>query len=176
MTRLLLAGAIVLGAASCADVVAETAQPHRDTVRPDGGLDLTDPTTTTTTTTVVVVASTLPRRQVSRTKPAPSSSRPPTARAGGGDPPVISDNTAERGDLLMRIARCEGYPRFVHADHGPTSTASGGLGFLDSTWNNYKGYPRAMDAPWEIQLERGAADLARLGTRPWNASKSCWSR
>lgn len=78
------------------------------------------------------------------------------------------------GDLLTRIARCEGYPRYVNSDHPGPSSASGKYGYLDSTWNNYRGYPSAKDAPESVQDERAAADLARLGTRPWASSRGCW--
>lgn len=101
----------------------------------------------TTTTTVAVTTTTQP---------------PPP-------PPRVSS-------IRDRIARCEGWPRYVHRDHGPRSTASGKFGFLDSTWNGYGGYRRAMDAPEHVQDAAFDALYARAGTRPWNASRRCWQR
>jgi hypothetical protein len=40
------------------------------------------------------------------------------------------------------------------------NTATGLYGYTHDTWGNYKGYPRAMDAPPEIQTEKMKADLA----------------
>lgn len=56
------------------------------------------------------------------------------------------------------------------------SGASGAYQFLDSTWANYKGYRRAMDAPPEIQDER-ARQLAQsyynqFGS--WEAVAKAW--
>lgn len=53
------------------------------------------------------------------------------------------------------------------------SSATGLYQYTESTWNNYKGYPRAMDAPIEIQKEKMRSDLkaalARYGNDPYKA-------
>lgn len=83
--------------------------------------------------------------------------------------------------VLHRIARCEGYPHFVHRDHGhTTSTAAGKYGFLDGTWRAWRGaegarYARAHHAPEWVQ-DNAAVRLWRAhGTTPWNASRGCWA-
>lgn len=57
-------------------------------------------------------------------------------------------------------------------NHGDSS-ASGLYQYTEGTWNNYKGYPRAMDAPPEIQEEKMRADLAlslaKHGNDPYKA-------
>ena len=86
------------------------------------------------------------------------------------------------GNIAMAIASCEGYPRYVYADHGPASSASGKYGFLDGTWDNldgvrhngFRGYARAMNAPESVQDEGFWILYNRSGTSPWNASRSCW--
>lgn len=42
----------------------------------------------------------------------------------------------------------------VWTAQNPTSTASGGFGYLNSTWSNHRGYLRARDAPPWVQWER----------------------
>lgn len=58
--------------------------------------------------------------------------------------------------------------RESHGDYNaqnPTSTASGKWQFLDSTWANFEGYPRAALAPPGVQDEK-ARQL-------WNGGQGC---
>jgi hypothetical protein len=41
----------------------------------------------------------------------------------------------------------------------PKFTASGAFGYTDGTWNHFQGYPRAKDAPPEVQDTRMREDL-----------------
>lgn len=75
---------------------------------------------------------------------------------------------------LARIAECES-----GGDYGaenPRSSASGKFQVLDSTWDGYGGYERAVDAPPEVQEAWAREAYAEAGTRPWRASRGCWGR
>jgi hypothetical protein len=98
-----------------------------------------------------------------------AASSPVSAAAVSGPLPAV----------LWEIAKCEGYPNYVYADHGPESTASGKFGFLDGTWRTWRGeegaqYARAMHAPEHIQDAAAIRLYNDAGTTPWNASRSCW--
>lgn len=87
-------------------------------------------------------------------------------------------------DTELRIRSCESGPD-GYATHGrahdydydnenPTSTASGAWQFIDGTWGDFEGYHHASDAPRDVQDRRARQVLDAQGTRPWDASKSCW--
>jgi hypothetical protein len=85
--------------------------------------------------------------------------------------------------VLHAIARCESVNgRYTYRDHGhANSTASGKYGFLDGTWRAWRGeagkpYARAYLAPEWVQDQAAVRLYNAQGTRPWNASRSCWSR
>jgi hypothetical protein len=84
--------------------------------------------------------------------------------------PVYKTNWAFWGP---RIAKCESGGRY-NAQNS-ISTASGKYQFLDSTWNNYAGYPKARLAPPEIQEQKAYETFLRRGTQPWDASYHCWA-
>jgi len=82
-------------------------------------------------------------------------------------------------EVMVRIIQCEsgGNP----AAKNPTSTASGLGQFLDSTWNANAprlGYAATRAESFRVTPAARvmALVLSEQGTRPWNASKRCWSR
>lgn len=124
------------------------------------------PTTVVTTTTVPppTTTTTLPTRvaaRVSRSLPRP---RP--------EPVVVSD-TGGLPPVMVRIRWCESRNNYTAQNR--RSTASGAWQFLDSSWANFAGYPRAYLAPPDVQDQKAMNVYNAVGTRPWNASRSCWS-
>jgi hypothetical protein len=65
--------------------------------------------------------------------------------------------------LLPKFRNVESSGNYAadRAQTHPGQTASGAYQYLDSTWNNYKGYKRAVQAPKEIQDERMFNDLVQ---------------
>ncbi len=80
--------------------------------------------------------------------------------------------------ILRRIGGCESENSptapINYTAINPHSTASGGFQDLDSTWNKYEGYPRAMDAPPAVQNKFNETLYTSQGTNPWYSSESCW--
>jgi hypothetical protein len=62
--------------------------------------------------------------------------------------------------LLPRVRSVESSNNYQaqHVDY-PKVTASGAYGYIDKTWNHFQGYPRAKDAPPEVQDARMHQDL-----------------
>jgi hypothetical protein len=74
--------------------------------------------------------------------------------------------------IFAKIKQCESGNDPVAQN--PHSTASGLYQVLNSTWNNYDGYARAMYAPPAVQEQFALELYTRRGTEPWISSSSCW--
>lgn len=74
--------------------------------------------------------------------------------------------------IMVRIRACESGHNYQAQN--PTSTASGGYQYLDTTWGGHEGYARAKDAPRWVQDRKATLDYYRGGTTPWAASRHCW--
>ena len=92
---------------------------------------------------------------------AASRSRTPM-RAGRRLPPI-----------LLRIRHCESHDDY--RAENPHSTASGAWQVVDGTWNHFRGYRHAADAPRWVQDAQALALYLDRGTAPWNASRGCWA-
>lgn len=109
--------------------------------------------TTTTTAPPPPPTTTAPRP--APTKPAPAPSTSGSGSCGGDLPPCYVMNRESGGNIRAK---------------NPSSSASGKWQFLDSTWQGYGGYARAMDAPEAVQDARARALWAGgRGCSHWSA-------
>lgn len=81
--------------------------------------------------------------------------------------------------MLLRIRFCESTDNYQAAN--PSSSARGAYQFLTGSWAGYGhadryGVSQAHLATNAQQDEAALITWQRDGTRPWNASKSCWDR
>ena len=99
----------------------------------------------------------------------------PKMSSGGGG----SSGCARKEPLYSEGDRLSGPipPHIINRESGGdyhavncSSTASGKYQVLDSTWNNFGNYPRAVDAPPEIQDEWARQAREAAGCRPWGES------
>ena len=75
--------------------------------------------------------------------------------------------------VLLRIRHCESHDNYRAENRH--STASGAWQILDGTWARYGGYHHASHAPRDIQDAKALALYLDRGTKPWRASRRCWS-
>lgn len=89
----------------------------------------------------------------------------------GIHPDVTVDELVDH--LLPKFRDVESSGDYKAKNPAPNATASGAYGYTNDRWGNYKGYPRAMDAPPEIQDEKMRQDLLnslqRFGNDPYKA-------
>jgi hypothetical protein len=88
--------------------------------------------------------------------------------------------------ILKRIRGCEsGRPAAPtskpdYKAQNPTTSASGAYQFMDGTWQYSAGkkiskkYPKARNAPQDLQDKMAIKLHKSEGTSPWNASRHCW--
>lgn len=131
--------------------------------------DTTDgESTTTTTPTETTVAET--------TTTAPPET---TTTVAGGDGWVDTGNGVLVPPVLLAIRWCESRDDYQAAN--PSSSARGAYQFLSGSWRAY-GHADRYGVSTADQASRAQQDEAALltwerdGTRPWNASRSCWSQ
>lgn len=84
-------------------------------------------------------------------------------------------------DLLDIIAQREsGNQNVPNYKYGPGFSASGNFQMIDETWRRWakaagidvSQYPRAIDAPYDVQRAVATHGLQTEGTKPWEAMKS----
>lgn len=88
-------------------------------------------------------------------------------------PPAAATPSTSLPAVFTAIVRCESGGDYTDVNKSG-STASGAYQFLDSTWNNFDGYSRAMYAPPAVQDQRALIEYNSSGTSAWAASQSCW--
>lgn len=145
--RLALAAVLLLPACgSSTDGVEHTVLEVTPTTQPPRVAEAADPTIGFDALVAAATTHTPPRRQrASRSQSRPRRYQTPrSAPAGGGSAPMPPDS----------VKRCESGGNYQAQNR--TSSASGAWQIINSTWDNYKGYPTAASAPPEIQDERAA--------------------
>lgn len=105
--------------------------------------------------------------------PGPKITVPGTGRGFSSSP--LGDSDLDRFMAALRDVESSGN---YTAEGVPTpwGTATGAYQYLDGTWDNYKGYARAMDAPPEIQDEKARADMQRYYDEygSWDSVSAAW--
>jgi hypothetical protein len=80
--------------------------------------------------------------------------------------------------LLKIIGSCESagsrHAKIRWRAQNPTTSASGGFQIMDGTWNGFRGYIHAKNAPPRIQKIKAKGLFKKHGTSPWLSSISCW--
>ena len=159
---------------------------------------VTEPETTTTAAPTTKPPTT---RKPTTTRPptteAPSTTVNPTDPTAPVDPTAPTDPTATTAvpadthpdgyvdagngvwipSIMISIRKCESHDNYKA--YNSSSGAAGAYQFLASSWASYGfatkyGVKSARDATPAQQDEAALAAYLRSGTKPWNASKSCW--
>lgn len=80
--------------------------------------------------------------------------------------------------ILKRIGGCETRnsptAKINYRARNPNSSATGGFQITYDTWDHFKGYNEAIDAPPYIQNQKALILYHSRGTNPWVSSEYCW--
>lgn len=161
----------------------QTTSTAAETSTTDAGSSSTaaDVTTAETAETTDTAGSetTVPETTVPETTAAPTTAAPTTAAPTGEPGWVDTGNGVMVPPVLLAIRYCESRDNYTAAN--PSSSARGGYQFLTGSWAGYGhkaryGVNQAHLATPAQQDEAALITWQRDGTRPWNASKSCWSK
>lgn len=89
----------------------------------------------------------------------------PVLLANGDPPPLVecAPNVASTEQILATIRRVESGDNYLATNRG--SSASGAYQIIDSTWDGYGGYGRAVDAPPDTQDAKATEMVATILTR-----------
>lgn len=92
-----------------------------------------------------------------------------TVRTAGATTQAALNDTALQ-DIMRRLRAVESSDNYAadRARKNPNDTASGAYQYVNKTWGNYGGYPRAVMAPPEVQDRRMMEDLRRRYERYGN--------
>lgn len=87
----------------------------------------------------------------------------------------IPETDLDRFMAALRMVESSGNYKAIGTPT-PWGTAKGAYQYLDSTWDNYKGYPTAADAPPEIQDEKARLDMQRYYNEygSWDNVAAAW--
>lgn len=99
----------------------------------------------------------------------------PTISVPGRGTSTFGDTPLDRFMAALRDVESSGNYQAI-GQPTPWGTAKGAYQYLDSTWDNYKGYPTAADAPPEIQDEKARADMQRYYDEygSWDSVSAAW--
>ncbi len=165
-------------AATSTDESAVTGTEDTTTTVADGtsgeSTSSTDTTTDESTTTTVTETTETTVAETTTTAPAET-----TTTVAGGDGWVDTGNGVLVPPVLLAIRWCESRDDYQAAN--PSSSARGAYQFLSGSWRAY-GHADRYGVSTADQASRAQQDEAALltwerdGTRPWNASRTCWSQ
>ena len=154
---------------------AEDATPATETTPADAAATDTSETAPATAESAPAEM-TAPETTVPPTTAPPTTAAPTTAAASGW---VDAGHGVSVPKVLLAIRYCESRDNYGAAN--PSSSARGAYQFLTGSWAAYGhkaryGVTQAHQASPAQQDEAALITWQRDGTRPWNASKSCWSK